>query len=118
MPAKPCTTRNKIFEALTNQPLTVSEIANITGLDYRSVGSTVGKLRETRRMYIAVWRPSVGAKIKCPVPAYLVGDNDDAPRPPRSPRVRPLSSNQRLAKLLIDCGTRPSVFGQIVSALT
>ncbi len=118
MPARPCTTRDKIYSFLANGPATCNEISSRTGLEYKCVGMTIGKLRAAGKMHIAEWRPSIGAKNKKPVPAYLVGANPDAAKPAPAPKVRKLSLSQKLSKLRREYGPSPSVFGHMVTMLT
>ena len=69
-------------------PLTAREVsARVPAASPQTVSTLVYRLKVERLIYVSAWKPE-GCVRLTPMPAYSLGSEADAPRPPRARDVR------------------------------
>lgn len=69
-------------------PLTAREVsARIPAVSPQAVSTLVHRLKTERLIHVSAWKPE-GCVRLTPMPAYSLGSEADAPRPPRARDVR------------------------------
>lgn len=81
-----------------DRPRSYADLADLTGLHYRTVLDYVNALRKHRQVYVARWERDTRNQFR--IPLFLLGAQPDAPRPKMTPaqRQQRLRDRRRVAQ--------------------